>query len=636
MATTSDILVLLKFYASKRKSPFIEYQEFINYVKSYAQHHLEEQEELYAYLDSSTIIGKLDSYAESQDIFIITKKNEREILVKAVLISRILKIYEKVKATQTVPFPCISDLPKEIPDEIFYKISSDIFFEEIAKKKNDNNKNIIYEIIMPQKMDSIIYPSCIPIDNLLTITLGKIRTMLQKKEYHDYFLKKIRISNPGKEISSKNFFSQLLERPDLFVFELKETGDKFYFFTQLCYFIKKDFEKVKDLTHEDVGILQSVYISEMIMASYKNMAQTNQKRKGALEALEKNLLKPPYYYDLTEISKFTNEKGIQLKTLYTDADLKNFLEKETTSSENETSHSLPRLLVFKVDNGTRYFIYKNKVMSLIIRLCNSAHNEIQEKLKQKWLDKLKEFEKIPELKNQILFDRKLESEVKQSFPVLYAILNANFLYFVQMETHTESLSESVNLFDNNKLIPYSQLLLIDRQKLLTDTKVMLPFWYSIPIFSWFVSLFKTNKQKQGYMQKQSDSSSMNDAEPQLLKKNIKQKSKKEAINEAARKLEEEMIPQESSLDRELKSYLHLWNKLITKEASRTLTEDVNCLIRDYLRKVIKTINAVNFTHQRLEELASTLANTPSLRKINETEALKMYIQFYMLYLIKKS
>lgn len=59
----------------------------------------------------------------------------------------------------------------------------------------------------------MLYPSTLPILNFVDIAIGKIRHMLRKEEFHDYFLKKIRISNPGKELSAKNFFTQVVTRP---------------------------------------------------------------------------------------------------------------------------------------------------------------------------------------------------------------------------------------------------------------------------------------------------------------------------------------------------------------------------------------------------------------------------------------
>ena len=109
--------------------------------------------------------------------------------------------------------------------------------------------------------------------------------------------------------------------------------------------------------------------------------------------------------------------------------------------------------------------------------------------------------------------------------------------------------------------------------------------------------------------------------------------KKDLIN-AAKTLEDKFIPQGSSLDRELHSYEHQWNMLINKKLAADLTEDVNSLIRDYMRKTLRSLQGSSFTEERVRGLAETLAKTPSLQKIKDQEELTMYIQLYIIKLVK--
>ena len=50
MAATSNISVLLRFFATKQNSPFVIYKDFCDYIKRYAQHNVEELPELVSYL----------------------------------------------------------------------------------------------------------------------------------------------------------------------------------------------------------------------------------------------------------------------------------------------------------------------------------------------------------------------------------------------------------------------------------------------------------------------------------------------------------------------------------------------------------------------------------------------------------
>ena len=73
--------------------------------------------------------------------------------------------------------------------------------------------------------------------------------------------------------------------------------------------------------------------------------------------------------------------------------------------------------------------------------------------------------------------------------------------------------------------------------------------------------------------------------------------------------------------------------MISKEAYNNLVEDVNALIRDYTRKVVKTLSTTSFTRERVENLATTLVNTPNMQKINEDKALTEYVTLYILRLV---
>lgn len=78
----------------------------------------------------------------------------------------------------------------------------------------------------------------------------------------------------------------------------------------------------------------------------------------------------------------------------------------------------------------------------------------------------------------------------------------------------------------------------------------------------------------------------------------------------------------------------MWNKLIGKVTHNNLTEDVNSLIKDYLRKVLRNMKSEGFNKERIENLAESLVKTPPMQKIGEPDALTMYIQLYIIKLVK--
>ena len=640
MAITSNISTLLKYYASKQNSPFIIYRDFCEYIKRYAQHNVEEQPDLVTYLGNPepAIEKELVPLIESKQVSVIdTNPSKKIIFVTGFFITKFAERYKEIQANASIPFPTVSDLPKQAPLEVLNKQNSQEIVLQLMEKQEKNDKQL-YSILLPNNVPPVLFPGNVPVSILIDAVMEKIRRMLKKEEYHDYYLKKLRISNPGKEISAKNFFNSFLTKPDVALRSLESTGDSFYFWNQLCYFIKQDYEKVKDFTSEDINVLQSVYIAEIVILFYKNAAQQNLQRESAIKTLQLCLTKPPYYFTMDTILKFTDTKGIPLYGQFNDQDLKQFLQKETTEA---AGNDLPKLLVFKIESGTRYFIYKNNVIPLIIRLASDAHTEINDSLTKEWFKHLQNFDKLPEMTEEKAFNEKLEDELREKEPVLYSLLTSTFLPVLNMEMQDSSTTGAQgSIFEGDEMMSYAGILQLNRNEILENARILLPIWYTIPVLSWIIALFTKKKTKKNTNKKSKPKSIVQSEEVQAELDNLephqtqKPVSKKDALIKAAKEVEREFVPHGASLESELVGYRKQWNKMISKQAISDLTEDVNALIRDYMRKVLRTLSSKSFTADRIRDLAATLADTPNMKKINEPQALLKYIELYMVYLVK--
>ena len=636
MAATSDMGVLLRFYASKQKSPFILYSAFVDYVKRYTAKNVEEQPDLVPYLgDPSAQLEKAFApLIQSKQIVVIdTNPAKKVIFVTGYFNAIFAERYKEIKGNATVPFPTIQDMPKQTPNEVLIKSEYTEIIFDLLKNQKPDDKNL-YAIIVPMNLPSIIFPGNVPVSILVNASLEKMQHMLEKDEYHDYYLKKLRISNPGKEISVKNFFSQFVKSPEEALQSLKNSADCFYFWGQLCYFIKQDYEKVKDFTQEDVNVLQAVAISEIVTSFYKNESAKNMQQENALKSVQSHMKQPPYFFTMDGILKFTDAKGVPLQGQYKDEALKEFLQKETTDA---MANELPNLLVFKTASGARYFIYKEKVFPLIVRMCNELHDTINDALTQEWYEVLKNYDKKKEMIDDKAFNERLEHEVEKLNPVLYSLLNATFLSVLNIEmARANKVGNSANLFLGDDLLPYSNLLMLNRQTILANAKILLPFWYTIPLFSWLMSLFakKPEKKKKQTAHAVYNPDGADDLEERKSASHGKNESRKDGLIHAAKKLEENIVPEGSTIERELNSYKKQWNRMLTKQAYLNLTEDVNSLIRDYMRKVLRTISGKSFTMDRIQDLAETLCKTPNMQKITDQDSLYVYVQLYMIFLVK--
>lgn len=635
MATSVKLGTILRQYALKQESAFVNVKEFGEFLKKYAAKHLEEQAELIQYIEipEATLVKELEDLASKHEVY-LTIQGGKNIAVVITYYSVVYaNRYKDIGTNITVPFPSASDLPKQLPVEAMEKHEASELIPQLQQHQ-DLKSPVLYCLLMPKDIPAILFPACVPVLFLTRAAMAKIRHMLKKDEYHDYFQKKLKNANPSKEIGATTFYNRFIQHPDNADQTFDLNGDAFYFWNQLCYFIRQDFEKIKDRTAEDTNVLQAISISEIWMLSLKEKANAQQKKADALRELEAALARPPYFYSMDSILKIKDSKGALLYGQYDEDDLKNFLQKLTTETEN---NELPKILVFKVDSGLRYFIYKKRVLQLVVRLANEAHDTIEKELIDKWFNALSNYQKLPEMKDHKAFENVLRDEIRDLSPVLWALLNANFLPMLNYENDHSEDGSTFHVFSGGKLLPYSELLMISSSSILSSAKIMLPFWHTIPLLSWIMSMFHNKPQKKTGTSKTSKEFSADDIPDDSPKQSPgRYVNKKEAVIEAARNVTAELVPYGSSIDRELDSYLKLWNKMITKEAHASLTEDVNSLIRDYTRKVMRTISASTFTADRVRSLAEALVKTPNMQKIKENEALTMYIELYILRLLSNS
>lgn len=628
MAVLTNLSSIIKFYADKQKSPFIDFRDFCAFVKKYAEKHVEESAELVKYLGdpTNTITAEIAGLQEKHLAAIVPNgANKKTIICVTYFTMHYAQRYKEIMQNESLPYPCEADLPKKFPIQILEKKQAEQYI--VQSLENQNLKSPLLNIIVfSRDVPSLLLPVCVPIRLIIETAQQKIRKIVRKNEYHDYFLKKLRSSNPSKEITVKNFYGHFIDKENTGFIQVDD-GDDYYLWNQLCYYLRLDFEKIQDRTAEDTNILQAIQITEIYSTYLKQRFQTSKKKSEALTELQKQLGASPYFYSMNQILKFHDKNGRLLYGQYTEEDLKNCLQDLSADKEK---NGLPELVIFKVASGTKYYAYKKKVIPLIIRLCNEAHDSIEENLVKKWYNSLLTFEKLPEMTDKNKFERVLESQVEMNSPVLFALLNANFMTFFALQ-NSYDVENNFTLFENGQLKSYSELLLLTNEQVLLKAKMDLPFIYTFPFISWIIGLFKKSSKK-----KKKDEKEVPVEIPTEEKKTEHHYSKEEALAKAAKELTEDFIPEGSTLDRELNFLNKQWNKMITKEANMTLTEDVNSLIRDYTRRVVKTLSAVSFTKERVKNLAETLVKTPNMQKIGEQKALTEYVELYILRLVSNT
>jgi len=89
------------------------------------------------------------------------------------------------------------------------------------------------------------------------------------------------------------------------------------------------------------------------------------------------------------------------------------------------------------------------------------------------------------------------------------------------------------------------------------------------------------------------------------------------------------VPSGQTIEGTLEDLAEKWNPLYDARAKRDLVDDVNALVRDFIRPIRRSFLIQPPDLRRIHALAEQLAESKSLVKIKKREILKNYIELYM-------
>jgi len=97
-----------------------------------------------------------------------------------------------------------------------------------------------------------------------------------------------------------------------------------------------------------------------------------------------------------------------------------------------------------------------------------------------------------------------------------------------------------------------------------------------------------------------------------------------------RSLVSQYVPTGKTIDATLGELAERWNPLFTMEQKKNLVEDVNALVRDYLRPIRRSLLERPPDQERIQSLAKELSISKSLAQIKKRDILMRYIELYMI------
>jgi hypothetical protein len=280
--------------------------------------------------------------------------------------------------------------------------------------------------------------------------------------------------------------------------------------------------------------------------------------------------------------------------------------------------------------GIQWYLKKDKYLAICVKMLIAAQPLIKKAVTKRWTDMLRDFQKEPSMESDFDFEKLLNSYTAQFSPELPVLLGDQKLLWVYEEMeHTQLVFQpSLRIFKSGKRLPFSSLYSIHRKGVLADAKILLPFWYYFPILSAIAALFA--KLKRGKVKNQPVESIENKKVPKGKAKTVKE------LRGIADIIQSELVPQGQTTESYLEDLESRWNRLIDEDSRHNLTADVQSLVRDNIRKMIRYQKTNNISRERIREASFIIVNgTSAFLKLGDQDSLCRYIELYMAKMLLK-
>ena len=629
MAVSVRLPDILRTYALRFNSPFVGISELTDYLRKYAQRNIAEKPDVASFIDISEtrLLTELEALESEGKVELIDDKRKGKVVfVPFYFLDKVARQYETIREKPELPFPLASAIPQNFSKRFLRYIRINTDFTELQPEVE--NDTFLYQLMFPDDTPPLIFPGNFSTDQMLDLAIAKLRFFFQKDELRDFIQKKLITANPGKEYSIRKFILTIQAHSSEAMYTLKKSGDVYLYWSYLCSVVKQEFSKKTEKLSDEITILQAIFIIGYLNNYYRNKTQQALQRETALKNLDLALQKPPYYFNKAAIVNFKDSRGVPLLGQYSQEDLEEYIRGKTSSDGDS---NLPDLLSFKTPDGERYYIMLDKTVPLIISLVNDNRKKLRDVCLKKWYQQLIRFEQTEAMHTDSAFNQLLKTLCAEYVPILYALLGAPFIPMLSADKRiTEHQAAEIRrIFSRDRLLSYTDLFMMNRQELLTDAKILLPFWYTIPIISSIIAFFMRPKKSRHTTRTGNSKTGSLPQQPGTTNKKV-------SPREIASELQAEFIPANKSLQDCIIEQLDLWNTIIDPVIRKQNTEDVNSFIRDQVKIAHRTQSFLKLTSDRIRNLADAIVSTPGLAKVKNKGALRLYTEYYILWLVLHS
>jgi hypothetical protein len=580
------------------------------------------------------------------------------------------KAYDEIELDTDKPFPDEAGFGGAFPNDIVTVVDVKSGFLDLLKSTEEGTPKLI-RINFPEGIRSIVIISDLLDPELLKICVSKFRLYLSIKRNHDFIFHRMQSIFQHKDQVIKEMFSKIIGQRDLAMATILNPDDfTFQFWSHFSSLIIKEFREKKEKLEREHGFSQAAYLIGFYNLYYKGTKQEKRDKELSFKMIEVGLRKSPFIFSFADIMGFKDKSGFPLSRKVDRGELAEYLEKRTTPVAEQI---IPDILKFSTSSDKYMFMNKEKYLSLTLRKIQEDSRELHSQYIDEWKDVLGEFKRLKMMTNRDLFIEDIALRVRNMDPVLMMLMKFDYLVVCLEETKPprEIYIETERLFNRSRdnFRSLDEIFRLDRKSLYTDAKSKLPLWKTLPIIgplgvllkrifsgvkksaegikdpSDLVSGFTKSPSIQPVVSKRKMKISENNAVETFrevpdkpVSSSNRGKTSKEQLakyRKAVEKLKNHYVGEKGSLNDEISSSINIWNPLMDGKAKKDLIEDVNSMIRDYIRGMRKGFAVKPPDVSRIRHFAEHLSENSAFDTIKKKDEFTRYMELYIVNILSK-
>ncbi|MBN2050283.1 MAG: hypothetical protein JW760_07560 [Spirochaetales bacterium] len=658
--TASQLLfTVIKSFTAKKGTPEIGFGELTGYLEKCVLNDKDGSFDIFSTNTADIATATLLELEKGGSVELRYQGNLIETVVfQGYYTGLIEKAYKKLDENPTEPFPEEQSLSVTLPNNLVTPVDIKSGFMELLESVENH---AIIRVTFPGDLRSVILTGHIIRQKLLALSLQKLRTYINNGSNANYVYNRLKPVVGKNEQILKEMIRNLQTNLEIALSTVRNpTGFSYSFWAHLSNLVLREFREKDNKLSGEHDYCRAAYFLGYYNQLHQQNAQKEKDRTRGLKKAEELLTGPPYVFTISDIYGFKDEQGTLLDSRYSRKDLTDFLASRLRVQDD--SELLPEIVRLKTKDDKEYYMHREMIVPMVLKKLDDASFYYRKLLIDQWSEALNNMEKRPEWNDDGAFTAFLAAAVGSEDPLLQALYAYELLYLASRGTKKGETrkSEMAGLFarDGKSLVPLPEALRLYRQELLKEAKRTLPLWRSIPVIAQILLLFKRmssskqNREKKrnvpGTGMKGKRSSMTTDAvilekEPTRLEEEKStgkvvgkgDQARQVAFRKAIYALKEEMTAAYPSLEKGLSELIDEWNNLLDPKAKKNLVEDVNSLVRDYLRTVRRTLAVSPPDRKRITGLAKTLVENKALSGIRKKEPLLRYLELYMVKLLSE-